>query len=40
VLFGASIVVVVMLMPRGIVYLIRQKFSWRIFVRNLRQYRV
>lgn len=40
VLFGASIVVVVMLMPRGIIYLIRQKFSWRIFVRNLRQYRV
>lgn len=40
VLFGASIVVVVMLMPRGIVYLIRQKFSWRVFVRNLRQYRV
>jgi len=40
VLFGAAIVVVVLLMPRGIVYLIRQKFSWRIFVRNLRQYRV
>jgi branched-chain amino acid transport system permease protein len=40
VLFGASIVVVVMLMPRGIVYLIRQKFSWRVFARNLRQYRV
>ncbi len=40
VLFGASIVVVVLLMPRGIVYLIRQKFSWRVFVRNLRQYRV
>ena len=40
VLFGASIVVVVMLMPRGIVYLIRQSFSWRVFARNLRQYRV
>jgi branched-chain amino acid transport system permease protein len=40
VLFGAAIVVVVLLMPRGIVYLIRQKFAWRIFVRNLRQYRV
>jgi branched-chain amino acid transport system permease protein len=40
VLFGASIIIVVMLMPRGIVYLIRQKFSWRVFVRNLRQYRV
>jgi branched-chain amino acid transport system permease protein len=40
VLFGAAIVVVVLLMPRGIVYLIRQKFAWRVFVRNLRQYRV
>ncbi len=40
VLFGAAIVVVVLLMPRGIVYLVRQKFAWRIFVRNLRQYRV
>lgn len=40
VLFGASIVVVVMLMPRGLIYLIRQKFSPRVFVRNLRQYRV
>ena len=40
VLFGAAIVVVVLLMPRGIVYLIRQRFSWRVFARNLRQYRV
>ncbi len=39
VLFGLSIIVVVLLMPRGIVYLIRQKFAWRVFVRNLRQYR-
>lgn len=40
VLFGAAIVIVVLLMPRGIIYLIRQKFAWRVFVRNLRQYRV
>ncbi len=40
VLFGASIIVVVLLVPRGVVYLIRQKFSWRVFARNLRQYRV
>jgi branched-chain amino acid transport system permease protein len=40
VLFGAAIIVVVMLVPRGVVYLIRQKFSWRVFARNLRQYRV
>ncbi len=40
VLFGAAIVVVVMLVPRGVVYLIRQKFSWKALARNLRQYRV
>ena len=40
ILFGAAIIIVVLLMPRGIVYLIRQRFSWRVFVRNLRQYRV
>ncbi len=40
VFFGAAIVIVVLLMPRGIVYVIRQKFSWRVFLRNLRQYRV
>jgi branched-chain amino acid transport system permease protein len=40
VLFGAAIVVVVLLMPRGIIYLIRQKFAWRVLARNLRQYRV
>lgn len=39
VLFGAAIIVVVLLMPRGIVYLIRQKFSWRVFRQNLTQYR-
>lgn len=39
-LFGAAIVVVVMLVPRGVVYLVRQKFSWKALARNLRQYRV
>jgi branched-chain amino acid transport system permease protein len=39
VFFGASIIIVVLLVPRGLVYLIRQKFSWRVFTRNLRQYR-
>lgn len=39
ILFGAAIIVVVLLMPRGVVYLIRQRVSWKAFVRGLGQYR-
>lgn len=37
--FGAAIIIVVLLMPRGVIYLIRQRVSWRAFVRGLNQYR-
>lgn len=39
ILFGLAIIVVVLVMPRGVVYLIRQRVSWRAFLRGLRQYR-
>lgn len=39
-LFGLAIIIVVLVMPRGIMYFIRQKFSWKVIVRNLTQYRV
>lgn len=38
--FGAAIVIVVLFLPRGLLYLIRQRGGWRAFTSSFQAYRV